>query len=249
MLTLFLSLVVENDATAQRVSPQNGKPSSMIIRILSSLVLVPIALGAIWLGSPYFGALITLGGVLAATEWWRLMANVRIINLNLFWKMFGLIYIAIPCFILIWLRNIEPLGFQFVIWFFAVIWANDIGAYFIGKSIGGPKLAPYISPNKTWAGSIGGIVLALFISFALNQFSSIEFETWGLIIACILVSIFGQLGDLLESWVKRKLGIKDSGSLIPGHGGVLDRIDAILMGAPLMWLIVIVFQLGGLSWK
>jgi phosphatidate cytidylyltransferase len=221
----------------------------MITRILSALVMSPIAIAAIWMGSPYFEVLIVIGGAVAVLEWYRLMSDEGIRGANVIWLLAGLLYIILPCVILIWLRNQEPQGLQFVIWFFAVIWATDIGAYFSGKSIGGPKFAPSISPNKTWSGFFGGMVMAIIISLVLADFANPKSGVFIIISASILLSVSGQLGDLLESWVKRKLGVKDSGTLIPGHGGILDRIDAILLGAPVAGIIAIVFQIGEAPWK
>jgi phosphatidate cytidylyltransferase len=224
----------------------------MITRILSALVMAPIAIAAVWLGTPYFEALVIIVGLIAALEWYRLLSDDGFDGLNFIWLLCGLFYIALPCVIVIWLRNLEPLGFQIIIWFFAVIWATDIGAYFSGKIIGGPKLAPKISPNKTWAGFFGGILFAVVTSLILSDFSnlsSVAIALPDLIAASIFLSVVGQLGDLFESWVKRKLRVKDSGFLIPGHGGVLDRIDAILLAAPVAGLITMFFQIGDVSWK
>jgi phosphatidate cytidylyltransferase len=221
----------------------------MITRILSAFVMAPIAIAAIWMGSPFFEILIIIGGAVAVLEWYRLMSDEGIRGANVIWLLTGLLYIILPCFILIWLRNLDSQGFQFIIWFFAVIWATDIGAYFTGKSVGGPKFAPSISPNKTWSGFFGGMGLAVIISLALVDFANPKSGTLTVISASILLSVSGQLGDLIESWVKRKLGVKDSGTLIPGHGGILDRIDAILLGAPVAGIIAIVFQIGEAPWK
>ncbi len=221
----------------------------MITRILSAFVMAPVALAAVWLGTPYFEILVLVVGLVAMTEWYRLMSDFGMGTASRFWLLIGLVYIIAPCFILVWLRNSEPQGQQFTLWFFAVIWATDIGAYFSGKTIGGPKLAPRISPNKTWAGFFGGLLLAIVASLILNKFAAPSFAALHLIGACIILSIVGQLGDLLQSWVKRKLGVKDSGSLIPGHGGVLDRIDAILLAAPIAGLIAIFFEIGIAPWK
>ncbi len=221
----------------------------MITRILSALVMAPIAVLAIWLGSPYFDALVILVGIAAVIEWYRLISGDRGDGPEFVWVLPGLVYIAVPCLVLVWLRQIEPEGLAFVIWFCVVLWATDIGAYFAGRSIGGPKLAPKISPNKTWAGFFGGILLAVVSSLVLHEFFNPVMRVSDLVLACILLSIVGQLGDLFESWVKRKLGVKDSGALIPGHGGVLDRIDAILLSAPVAGLIAIFFQIGEVPWK
>jgi phosphatidate cytidylyltransferase len=137
----------------------------------------------------------------------------------------GFAYIAIPAFALVVLSWF-PL--QFVLWVLVVTWATDIFAYFAGRGIGGPKLAPRISPNKTWAGLIGGMAgAALFGWLLARQFEmGMPFPWMGGV-----MGLLAQAGDLYESWVKRRAGIKDSGSLLPGHGGVLDRLDGLLVVA------------------
>jgi phosphatidate cytidylyltransferase len=221
----------------------------MMARIISALVMAPIAIAAIWFGSPYFDLMIFVVGLAAMFEWYRLASLEGLRGINLVWLLAGVVYIAVPCVVVIWLRRIDPQGFQFIIWIFVVIWATDIGAYFTGRSLGGAKLAPKISPNKTWAGFFGGIILAIAASLILNDYANPSYGTLELLAASLVLSIVGQLGDLLESWVKRVFGVKDSGSLIPGHGGVLDRIDAILLAAPVAGLIAVFFQIGQIPWK
>ena len=121
-------------------------------------------------------------------------------------------------------------------------WATDTGAYFIGKLLKGPKLAPDISPNKTWSGAIGGCLLALLVSMFMKPYLSVEFDLIGVTGFTIIISIFGQFGDLLESWAKRMLAVKDTGNIIPGHGGVLDRIDALLLAAPTAAFLIMCFM-------
>ena len=221
----------------------------MLTRILSALVMAPLAFAAIWFGFPYFEFMVSVVGVLAALEWQRLISSNGPQPQSWVWLIAGALYILLPCLILIWLRGIDNQGRQIIIWLFAVIWATDIGAYFSGKSIGGQKMAPIISPNKTWAGFIGGLVLACVTGLILNNYTEPSFETSEIIIASIILSIIGQFGDLLESWVKRTFQVKDSGTLIPGHGGVLDRIDAILLATPAAGLIVLFYEIGEVPWK
>jgi phosphatidate cytidylyltransferase len=214
----------------------------MLIRSLSAIVMVALVLGAIRLGSPYFEALISIIGFVAIVEWYKLILFNRLKILNLFLMVLGILYIVVPSLILIWLRNNGPEGVYFVLWFLIVIWSTDVGAYFFGKSIGGVKLAPKISPNKTWAGFFGGlgsaVVATLIFGFIFHPFWDGYLLFW----ACVGLSIIGQVGDLFESWCKRRLGVKDSGKIIPGHGGVLDRVDSILLSAPVAGLFVITFQ-------
>jgi len=134
----------------------------------------------------------------------------------------GVLYIGIPSFALL---SLSWAWETLVLWVFAVTWATDILAYFAGRAIGGPKLAPGISPNKTWAGLIGGMVGAgLFGWLVATWFEMEPIFLW----AGALMGAIAQAGDLYESWVKRRAGVKDSGTMLPGHGGVLDRLDGLL---------------------
>jgi phosphatidate cytidylyltransferase len=199
-------------------------------------------LSAIWIGSPYFEALIGLIGCLAIMEWYRLILVNRPKFPNIIFMCFGVLYVLVPCLILVWLRNNGPHGLYFIVWFFVVIWSTDIGAYLFGKSIGGAKLAPKISPNKTWAGFFGGISSAVIVSFLLYYFLYPMAGLFLFFLGCVIISIVGQIGDLFESWCKRRLGVKDSGKLIPGHGGILDRVDSLLLSTPIAGVVAIIFQ-------
>ena len=134
----------------------------------------------------------------------------------------GVLYIALPAFALIIL---DWIWFELVFWAFVVTWSTDIFAYFAGRAIGGPKLAPRISPNKTWAGLAGGVIGAgvagALVASMLDLGAPYTFVGG-------VMGVIAQAGDLFESWVKRRAGVKDSGSIIPGHGGVLDRLDGLL---------------------
>ncbi|MDB5692201.1 MAG: phosphatidate cytidylyltransferase, partial [Alphaproteobacteria bacterium] len=164
-------------------------------------------------------ALAPLGIALAVTAAIGLVCGAISRRLALGW---GYLYIAIPSLALV---ALNWAWFELVFWLMLVTWSTDIFAYFAGRGIGGPKLAPRISPNKTWAGLIGGMVGAAVVG---------ALAAWLLDIGAPFLflgapmGLIAQLGDLYESWVKRRAGVKDSGSLIPGHGGVLDRLDGLL---------------------
>lgn len=146
----------------------------------------------------------------------------------------GLLYAGFPALALLFLRD-QPHGIGLTLWTLALVWATDIGAFFAGRAIGGPKLAPAISPNKTWAGLIGGVVAAGAIG-ALLVFAfglPLKLAPLGGVLA-----VLAQAGDLYESWLKRKAGVKDSGHLLPGHGGVLDRLDGLVPVAVLVGTLV-----------
>lgn len=146
----------------------------------------------------------------------------------------GVYYVGIPIFALLYLRD-QPHGLLLTFWALGLVWATDIGAYFAGRSIGGPRLAPSISPSKTWAGLGGGIAAALLFGFVLHNWSGLPIR---LAAASGLLAVAAQLGDLFESWLKRHAGVKDSGTILPGHGGVLDRLDGVVTSAPLAALLV-----------
>lgn len=134
----------------------------------------------------------------------------------------GLVYIGVPAFSLMVLSWVDV---GLVFWVFIVTWSTDIFAYFAGRSIGGPKLAPRISPNKTWSGLIGGMAGAGLLGWLAAYWLALD---WPFIWLGVPMGAIAQGGDLYESWVKRRAGVKDSGSILPGHGGVLDRLDGLL---------------------
>lgn len=156
--------------------------------------------------------------------------------LSFFW---GALYIILPSLVFLWILGKES-GLFLILWMLLVIWANDIGAYFVGSWLKGPKLAPQISPKKTWSGFIGGCVVSTFIGGGISQLFSLgsflPFMGIGL-----AVSILGSIGDLLESALKRSAGVKDSSNLIPGHGGFLDRLDSTLFVLPFYGIYVWVY--------
>jgi phosphatidate cytidylyltransferase len=134
------------------------------------------------------------------------------------------------------MRSDADHGFVAIILLFAVVWATDIAAYFAGRAIGGPKLAPRLSPNKTWSGAIGGLAGAMLAAVLVVQISGVG-SIGPAVILAIALSIAAQMGDLIESTIKRRFGAKDAGSLIPGHGGVMDRLDGFVVAAVLACLI------------
>jgi phosphatidate cytidylyltransferase len=153
------------------------------------------------------------------------------------WLAVGTVYVAIPVLALLLIRNQPEFGIVETLWTLALVWMCDIGAYFAGKFIGGAKLAPVISPNKTWAGLIGGLILAsLFGAFMHWQYGL----AMRLTLATPLLALLAQCGDLFESWLKRRAGTKDSGTIFPGHGGVLDRLDGLVPVAPVAAFLVVV---------
>jgi phosphatidate cytidylyltransferase len=149
------------------------------------------------------------------------------------WPLAGIVYLGIPTAAIVILRAHPQFGLPGIFFLFAVVWVTDIGAYAVGRTIGGPRLAPSISPGKTWAGAFGGLFLAVAGTYLVAAVMGSP-RPFGAIALAIYLSVATQCGDLFESWVKRRFGKKDSGTLIPGHGGVLDRIDGLLFAAPVM---------------
>ncbi len=151
---------------------------------------------------------------------------------------FGLIYIALPFSLLISFYKFNSVFNEFpelIIGFFVILWFNDVFAYIVGSLIGKTKLFKKISPKKTWEGTIGGIVLSILAAYVLSLFfSSIDLTDW--LVIGFLISIFATLGDLVESMFKRHANLKDSGNIMPGHGGVLDRLDGLLLAAPIVYV-------------
>ncbi|MBF0195844.1 MAG: CDP-archaeol synthase, partial [Magnetococcales bacterium] len=149
----------------------------------------------------------------------------------------GLIYCTIPLILLVKIKT--SLGGEFLVFLLLIIWATDSGAYFSGKFFGKKKLAPKLSPGKTWVGFYGGCLGGILVSLAGNALFSFAFPIWQAILMGLLLSLSGQLGDLAESLLKRESGIKDSGNLIPGHGGLLDRLDSVLFAAPVFYMLLV----------
>ncbi|PYE88167.1 phosphatidate cytidylyltransferase [Phyllobacterium leguminum] len=156
------------------------------------------------------------------------------------WPTSGLLYAGLPSISLSLLRGDEPFGFTAIVFLFAVVWGTDIAAYFTGRAIGGPKLAPRFSPNKTWSGAIGGAVAGVAAGTLVVSLLA-EPVTFLAPLLAFVLSVIAQMGDLAESWVKRIFGAKDSGRLLPGHGGFMDRVDGLVAAAVLMYLIGAIF--------
>lgn len=153
-----------------------------------------------------------------------------------FWVAAGVPYAGAMALAPIALRADTAFGFVAMIFLFAVVWSTDIAAYFAGRALGGPKLAPRLSPNKTWSGSIGGLAGAVLAAVLVVKVSGVGGILPATLVA-IALSIVAQIGDLFESAIKRRFGAKDAGSLIPGHGGLMDRLDGFVAAAVLACLI------------
>lgn len=255
--------------------PGPGKAGSeFVLRILSAIVLVAMAVAALWAGGWMFAALAAAAAVLILREWmamsgpfsfraapWALMAFLavtvvmaqteplhsvgfsvlialallfaRVTEPRVAWLSLGIVYAAMPAIAAVVLRgdgpqSFESIGSVAVIFVFVVVWATDTAAYFAGRLIGGPKLAPRFSPKKTWSGAIGGAVAGVVAGLLVVGVAGLGVGPVTALVA-LLLSVVGQVGDLAESAMKRHFGVKDSGVLIPGHGGIMDRLDGLVV--------------------
>ncbi|RHW16538.1 phosphatidate cytidylyltransferase [Sphingomonas gilva] len=212
-------LMMAEWADLARVEPKQKRIAlfalSVPLAILSPLAAGPdfFAMGLI-AGAAFFVAAVTRQGQLAL----------------------GVAYVGVPVAALLAIRNL-PDGAMLAFWSLAIVWATDIGAYFAGRLIGGPKLMPRLSPNKTWAGLGGGMVAAWLTGMAFSTYGGLDLR---LALLSPLLAIVAQAGDLYESGLKRKAGVKDSGTILPGHGGVLDRLDGVVTVAPIAFILILI---------
>jgi phosphatidate cytidylyltransferase len=202
-------------------------------RVVSALILIPIALYAIFYSLSLFFLLSIAIAMMMTAEWIDMSKSAED---QTKWRLIGLFYILIPIYSVIKIRLYDS---DILLWMFAVIWATDIFAFFAGRSLGGAKLAPTISPNKTWSGLMGGVIASMFIGLM----SAFMFKGGILffILISALLALIEQASDLLESKFKRIFGVKDSGNIIPGHGGVLDRLDGMMLVAPFILFLIALF--------
>lgn len=211
-----------------------AKQSDLKVRTLSAIVMVAVAGGAFWADGIILQAFVAAIGVIVLWEYWGLISKVAGgFAGRAGWMLFGIVYVTSACFMLLLLSS-PWIGRIAVLVPIGCVIATDIGAYFSGRTIGGPKIAPRISPSKTWSGLIGGMVFSGFTvigvqSFYLSQ-DAVNLTYYHVLqfIAGAIITIVAQSGDFAESYLKRRAGVKDSSNLIPGHGGFLDRLDGLL---------------------
>lgn len=250
-------------------------PSSLGLRVWSGVILGPLVLIAVWVGTPAFQLMIVAAMAILGREWSRLFdagpprpagvvlvgglvaamalhavfagwagaallvatgVAVLVLGRNP-WLALGSLYLGVPGLLLLTLRAEPECGRLALFWLLAIVWASDIGAYLAGSTLGGPKLAPSISPKKTWSGFVGGLVAATLAGTGVASTAS-GISTGRLALLAAGIGLATQAGDLVESWMKRRLGVKDTGDLIPGHGGLLDRVDGLLAATLVTALIV-----------
>jgi phosphatidate cytidylyltransferase len=207
-------------------------------RFEMALSAITIAAGllaiALWPRGPIAWLILGAGAVVAF-----IVAMIR--SESPLWQAGGVLYVGVPAVAMIAARAIPANGAWLIIGLLLIVWATDTGALIFGNLIGGPKLVPVLSPNKTWAGTLGGIAVAAVVEAI---YIGVLGGNWMLALAYGAgISVVAHTGDLFESWVKRSFKRKDSGSLIPGHGGMLDRIDSTLFAVSALAVLVLVFKL------
>ena len=208
--------------------------NNLILRTLSAIVMILIAVFAINYGGIFYNLFILTIGLLSCFEWYQIVKNHP--NHKKFIS-YGFVYIFFFCINCIYIRSLE-LGGGFTAMLFYTVWITDIAAYFCGIAIGGRKLLPQISPKKTWAGLIGALLCCVLLGYVFCFVYNMPAYTP---ILCLIIGLVAQLGDLIESFLKRYFKIKDSSNLIPGHGGILDRIDGLSAASYIF--VILVFML------
>jgi len=209
--------------------------SELFVRTISGLAMIAVALLAAYVGEMPFAVFVAAVATAMFYEWTRIVRGWGAV-----WYISGFFYALLPALALLWVRERDVHGLYLLLWVFLVTWSTDIGAYFAGRSFGRRKLAPAISPGKTVEGLYGGIAAASLVGGAWALAMDLG---QALLALAPVLAVAAQAGDLFESRMKRRAGVKDSGTWLPGHGGVLDRLDGLVPVAVLAALA----QLGGLT--
>ena len=272
-------------------SMSGATASSLWPRIITSIILIPSALAAVYAGGWVLAVWAGAAGFAMAREWTRIVhrdarlgwrfalhglaivssqillvagePNLAIASIlfaafigsliaqrreeRSVWLIAGIIFVAAPCLAFASLRATVPFGFETVVWLLCVVWATDSAAFLAGSAVGGPKLAPLISPNKTWAGAAAGLVAGIFAGFILALLAG-QYVSLAFMAASAALAVLTQCGDLAESFLKRRFGVKDASDLIPGHGGALDRLDGMIFATSGLALFVICTGFSPVIW-
>jgi phosphatidate cytidylyltransferase len=262
---------------ADPVNPRNTvlsaavRGNNLLLRVVSALVMVPLALAAAHYGGLIFLAFWTVASLIVLWEWDAMVcahdknpvftiSSIAIVGTSLLWAIerpvpalilislgalgvatlaskirrpwcvAGLVYCGGLLLAPVVLRADPVFGFFAILFLFAVVWSTDIGAYIAGRAVGGPKLMPRISPNKTWSGATGGLVAGVGSGVSVALFAGIE-NLVAIGLTAFVLSIASQVGDLLESAIKRQFNVKDASWIIPGHGGLMDRLDGFVVAS------------------
>jgi phosphatidate cytidylyltransferase len=240
---------------SKTLAPPPKPRSDLGIRTISGVAMMSVAIAAIWFGGYAFMALVVLVGIGVLWEYSKLVLGfAESTGARLTWLVGGLVYVGLACFTLL-MFSAPFFGMTPAILLIAGVIGTDVGAYFAGRTFGGPKIAPRISPSKTWSGLLGGMIGAGLLMVAVqaaiywwrldarNHGDVYLAYSWvRLALTGVVLAVVAQAGDFFESWMKRRAGVKDSGRLIPGHGGLFDRADGLIAVAFVAGLIV-VFQM------
>ena len=241
------------------------RKSDLKVRFLSAIVMVLIAGTALWLGGLVWELFVIAVSLGVLSEWWGLVRSFAAsLAGRVIWMIGGIVYAGLAALMLIMMRAEGPVGWTLLIMTLLGVIGTDVGAYFAGRTFGGPKIAPSISPSKTWSGLVGGmigagtlILLALqFNRVLVNWFlatgpdsengASVDLAIGNMAVPFLFgaaLAVVAQAGDFFESWMKRRAGVKDSGRLIPGHGGLFDRVDGLLAVVFVLALLLIAMTL------
>jgi len=194
--------------------------NELTVRALTGAIMIMTALLAAYVGGDALAIFVAAVATAMFYEWTRIVRGW-----GAGWQVGGFVYAILPALALLWVRERDAHGLQLLLWIFLVTWSTDIGAYFVGRAIGRRKLAPSISPGKTVEGLVGGMAAATLVGGAWVIAMGLGQLLLGL---APLLALAAQGGDLFESWMKRRAGVKDSGDWLPGHGGILDRLDGLV---------------------
>jgi phosphatidate cytidylyltransferase len=209
-----------------------AKKSDLGTRTASAIVMITVAGGALWLGGWLWSAFAVAVAIVVFAEWLGLVGKFASgTSQHVIWTLLGVVYVGFAGIFLAALGNDQIMGgggFWLVVTLLSVVIGTDTGAYFTGRTLGGPKIAPAISPSKTWSGLLGGMILAAVAMAGSAKLGIVNISVAAALAIGAALAVVAQAGDFLESWMKRRAGVKDSGKLIPGHGGVFDRVDGLL---------------------
>ena len=199
-------------------------------RVITAAIAIPLLFLFLWLNGWWLGGLVIVLALIGLYEYWRLLGGMER-QQDLRWIVGGAAYIVLGFLAFFGVRQVGAMA-----WLLTVIWSTDTAAYEIGRRWGKHKLAPEISPHKTWEGAVAGLVVGSILGMIATLITTDAgwFAAW---IVSLFISGVGQIGDLVESKVKRLAGVKDSGNLLPGHGGILDRFDSLLLSSMFMFFL------------
>lgn len=214
-----------------------GSSKDLLVLVLTGILcfILIAAVKADWISAQY---LVLVIAIFLIPFIYTLFSNLKNPLQQLSLISLGVLYISIPFALFTSFFTLNPaqiFSTELLIAFFIMVWCNDVFAYIVGSLIGKHKLYEKVSPKKTWEGSIGGLIFTMAAAYILSQFFNIyDLNTW--LVLGFIISTFASLGDLIESMIKRQVGVKDSGSIMPGHGGILDRFDGVIFAIPAVYV-------------